>query len=151
MKIRNWTKRVKGMNVAHYLICNPYSKLGKSRMGNDHEENEELFFNAFMVVTNKIFERLARIANIVLDSSMNTVFITGYRGCGKTTFSKIMQAVMDSRIVLPQFDECLREEQELNYYDDRLLEELPAKYDISKSKIYNTISDKVYFEKSFNR
>ena len=87
-------RNMKNMNATHYLICNPYSKLGNSRMGNNTKDNEKCFFEIFMVISNKIYERMARIANVSLDSAMNTVFITGYRGCGKTTFSKILQAII---------------------------------------------------------
>ena len=95
MKTEVFKRKGESMNVTHYLICNPYSKLGNSQMGTNREENEELFLDLFMVITNKTYERLASVANVVLDSAMNTLFITGYRGCGKTTFSKYLQAVID--------------------------------------------------------
>lgn len=136
-------KKIKSMNAAHYLICNPYSKLGKSQMGNNTHDNEKCFFNSFMVTTNKTYERLARVANVVLDSAMNAIFITGYRGCGKTTFSKILQAIIESRIVMKKFNDCEDEERRLNQYDDKFLEELSKRYLESKETIFTILSDKV--------
>lgn len=134
-------RKIKNMNAAHYLICNPYSKLGRSQMGSNAKDNEECFFNSFMVTTNKTYERLARVANVVLDAAMNSVFITGYRGCGKTTFSKLLQALIDSRIELIKFEDCKEEERKLNQYDEKYLEELEERYNKSKEAVYVTLSD----------
>lgn len=136
-------RKIKSMNAAHYLICNPYSKLGNSQMGYNTSENEKCFFGSFMVTTNKTYERLARVANVVLDAAMNAIFITGYRGCGKTTFSKTLQAVIESRIVMKKFKDCEDEERRLNQYDEKFLDELPGRYEESKETIFKILSDKV--------
>lgn len=136
-------RNMKNMNATHYLICNPYSKLGNSRMGNNTKDNEKCFFEIFMVISNKIYERMARIANVSLDSAMNTVFITGYRGCGKTTFSKILQAIIDNRVQLPSFELSQQEEISLNSYDEKYIKEIPDLYLESMEKIHAFISDKM--------
>lgn len=141
MKSEVFKRKVKKMNVTHYLICNPYSKLGNGQMGTNRKENEEIFLDAFMVITNKTYERLASAANVVLDSAKNTLFITGYRGCGKTTFSKLLQAIIDSRINIMKFHESEDEQRRLNTYDDKFTEKLSENYAISEEKIYNILSD----------
>ena len=141
MKTEVFKRKVESMNVTHYLICNPYSKLGNSQMGTNREENEELFLDLFMVITNKTYERLASVANVVLDSAMNTLFITGYRGCGKTTFSKYLQAVIDSRVNLMNFHQSEEEERKLNSNVENFTGNLSENYKISEERIYNILSD----------
>lgn len=141
MKTEVFKRKIKKMNVAHYLICNPYSKLGNSQMGTNREDNEEIFLESFMVITNKTYERLASVANVALDSAKNSLFITGYRGCGKTTFSKLLQAIIDSRIRLMKFHDSEKEEKRLNAYDDKFIEKLSENYAKSEENIYKILSD----------
>ena len=70
-------------NVSHYLISTPFSTVNNVNYGNTL--TPEIFKNNFLVYDNlKIIE--ADIINYLDDIAQNTVLITGYQGCGKTTF-----------------------------------------------------------------
>lgn len=70
-------------NIAHYLISTPFSTLNNLNYGNKLDqqlfEKEFLVYDGLQDVENEIIEYLQ-------DISQNTVLITGYQGCGKTTF-----------------------------------------------------------------
>lgn len=114
MECSTLMKMINRMNAAHYLECNPYSQIGNSRMGKDIAEGEICFFKNFLVQSSSTFDRLNTIAKALSDPSKNTVFITGYRGSGKTTFSKYLQAIIEGRYPLPDFKECKKFDMEFN-------------------------------------
>lgn len=70
-------------NIAHYLISTPFSALNNLNYGNkllpELFEKEFLVYDGLMDIEKEIIEYLK-------DISQNTVLITGYQGCGKTTF-----------------------------------------------------------------
>lgn len=70
-------------NMSHYLISGPFSTVNNANYGNtltpELFEKEFLVYNSLRSIENDIFSYLD-------DISQNTVLITGYQGCGKTTF-----------------------------------------------------------------
>lgn len=70
-------------NIAHYLMSTPFSYLNNLNYGN--KLSPELFEKEFLVYKNlDVIEQ--EIIQYLKDISQNTVLITGYQGCGKTTF-----------------------------------------------------------------
>lgn len=70
-------------NIAHYLISTPFSTLNNLNYGN--KLNPELFEKEFLVY-DSLLDIESEIIDYLQDISQNTVLITGYQGCGKTTF-----------------------------------------------------------------
>ena len=97
-------KLINRMNSAHYSECSPYSKIGNCRMGINEEVSEKCFFKNFLIQPNYTYERLATIIETSRDPSKNTIFITGYRVSGKTTFFRYLQAIIEKRAMLPPLD-----------------------------------------------
>ena len=52
-------KLINRMNAAHYLECNPYSKIGNPRVWINKEVSETCFFKNFLIQSNYTYERLA--------------------------------------------------------------------------------------------
>lgn len=90
-------ERLNGMlekvNAPSYLIANPFSKLGNEDLNGT--VTTEVFFRNFCLLSNEYYERLVDIQRVAEDPNMNTVFITGFRGCGKTTFARYLAAVVN--------------------------------------------------------
>lgn len=73
----------KESNIAHYLMSTPFSSLNNLNYG--YKLQPELFKKEFLVYNNlDLIEQ--EIIDYLDDISQNTVLITGYQGCGKTTF-----------------------------------------------------------------
>lgn len=70
-------------NIAHYLMSTPFSYLNNLNYGN--KLTPELFEKEFLVYKN-LDAIEEEIIQYLKDISNNTVLITGYQGCGKTTF-----------------------------------------------------------------
>lgn len=79
----------KEKNMAHYLISTPFSALNNYNYGNkllpDLFEKEFYVDAGLLDIENEIVDYLD-------DISQNTVLITGYQGCGKTTFVNYLVA-----------------------------------------------------------
>lgn len=68
---------------------------------------EEDFYEHFYVCSNKTFERLSSIIKLLESPRLNTMIITGYRGCGKTNFLNFCKSIMENKIKTPQFNNVL--------------------------------------------
>lgn len=78
-------KLEKERNVAHFLSSTAFSSIGNAHYGGDL--THEIFRNRFYVTSSDLENlKVSICADIVDDMSRNMVFITGFRGCGKTTF-----------------------------------------------------------------
>lgn len=53
------------------------------------------FLKELYIKNNKTYERLATVCNVINNTERNLVVITGYRGCGKTNFLKLIQYISD--------------------------------------------------------
>lgn len=57
------------------------------------------------IKNNKTYERLAIISKVFNNAERNLVVVTGYRGCGKTNFLKLVQYISDGNKPLEGFEE----------------------------------------------
>ncbi len=100
----------------NYLISDPFSKIGNADLGG--KINDKLFFNEFNVISSKTYLRLAMILDVVKDPNKNTIFITGFRGSGKTTLVNLLKQIVDNNITLPSIQSIYNEETEDRDFDE---------------------------------
>ena len=117
---------INSVKPKNYLISDPFSKIGNADLGG--KINEELFFNEFNVISSKTYLRLAMILDVVKDPNKNTIFITGFRGSGKTTLVNLLKQVVVDNITLPSIQSICDEETEDRDADecDRILKRCNA-------------------------
>lgn len=96
------------ISSADYLISNPYSS-SCNRVFKSLFKSED-FLNMFYFMSNKTYERLATIASLSNDATKNTVFITGFRGCGKTCFMNLLDNIISDKYCIPNYNECKNED-----------------------------------------
>lgn len=94
----------------NYLISDPFSKIGNTDLSGTITEC--LFYKNFNVISSKTYLRLAMILDVVKDPNKNTIFITGYRGSGKTTLVNLLKQVINNNVVLPSIQSVYKEESE---------------------------------------
>ena len=99
------------ITASDYYISNPYSSSCNKAFKRIFKSSD--FLKYFYLLSNKTYERLATIANVSEDSTKNTIFVTGFRGCGKTCFMNLLNSMINSEYNLPEFKECKRIEKEL--------------------------------------
>lgn len=137
------------ISVADFLVANPNSSTCNKAFKKIFSETD--FLKEFYIVSNKTFERLAEIAYVSNDITKNTVFITGYRGCGKTCFMNFLDKIVRNEYVIKSYSECLNTNIELIrdvYKNQRIIldnffsreecneiEELKKEYSKSKKRI----------------
>ena len=95
------------ISSADYLISNPYSS-SCNRVFKSLFKSED-FLNMFYFMSNKTYERLATITSLSNDTTKNTVFITGFRGCGKTCFMNLIDGIISGKYNIPSCDQCKKE------------------------------------------
>jgi energy-coupling factor transporter ATP-binding protein EcfA2 len=86
-----------------YLIANSFSLLGNEDMNG--VITDSIFFESFHTISCKTIKRLASIIALDKDRKKNTVFISGYRGSGKTTFANFLKNIIEGKISLPSMDD----------------------------------------------
>lgn len=134
------------INSADYLISNPYSsscnKVFKSIF------KSEDFLNKFYFMSNKTYERLATITSLSNDTTKNTVFVTGFRGCGKTCFMNLLSSIISGKYNIPSYVECKKEDITLvkRFYGSGLetecmkeIAEIEECYNLSEKNIINEL------------
>lgn len=82
------------LEANRFLIANPFSKLGNENLNN--LITKELFFEKLHVVSNKTNDRLFEFLKIKENPTTNSIFMTGYRGCGKTTFIRYLESIIEN-------------------------------------------------------
>lgn len=93
------------ITVTDFLVANPNSSTCNKAFKRIFGGTD--FLKEFYIVSNKTFERLAEIAYVSNDITKNTVFITGYRGCGKTCFMNFLDKIVKGEYVLKGYNEYL--------------------------------------------
>lgn len=104
-------KMFNSITASDYYISNPYSSTCNKAFKRIFRSPD--FLKHFYLLSNKTYERLSTIASVSDDSTKNTVFVTGFRGCGKTCFMNLLNAMINSEYTLPGFEECKENEKTL--------------------------------------
>lgn len=134
------------ISPADYLISNPYSS-SCNRVFKSLFKSED-FLDSFYFMSNKTYERLATITSLSNDKTKNTVFITGFRGCGKTCFMNLLSSIISDKYSIPSYDVCKNEDISLvtkfygsGFENERKKEiaEIEGKYSASKKEIINEL------------
>ena len=96
------------------------------------------FLRELYVKNNKTYERLATVCNVINNEERNLVVITGYRGCGKTNFLRLIKYIADGGTDLETLEDL--ERIELDYAQDieDLKSLIQSDYEKSVEKIRNT-------------
>jgi len=84
-----------------YLVSNPFAGISNERL--DGVLTKDIFWQIFFVTCIKYYERVASIVAAAEMSDTNTVFITGFRGSGKTTFIRYVETLIDGKEKLFKF------------------------------------------------
>ena len=104
-------KMFNNISAADYYISNPYSSMCNKAFKKIFCSKD--FLKYFYLLSNRTYERLSTIANVSEDSTKNTIFITGFRGCGKTCFMNLLNSLIISEYEIPEYKECKEQEKEL--------------------------------------
>jgi len=109
-------------DVAHYLTSNPFSGLANANLNGCL--TKELFFTHFHVQSLMMCARMAAIFSVSMSTRKNTIFVTGFKGCGKTTFANfIIEVLTGSRkIILLDEADIYRRKTRLADLNDRYKE-----------------------------
>lgn len=102
------------------------------------------FFKELYVKNNKTYERLAIVCNVINNEERNLVVITGYRGCGKTNFLRLIKYIAEGGTDLEPLKEL--EQSDLYYaQNSEDLKNLILKdYEKSKEKMRNIFYGDMY-------
>ena len=102
------------------------------------------FFKELYVKNNKTYERLAMVCNVINNAERNLVVVTGYRGCGKTNFLRLIKYIADGGTDLETLEEL--EQIDLNYSRDieDLKNLIQKDYEKSIEKIRNIFFGDMY-------
>ena len=102
------------------------------------------FLRELYVKNNKTYERLATVCNVINNEERNLVVITGYRGCGKTNFLRLIKYIADGGTDLETLEDL--ERIELDYAQDieDLKSLIQSDYEKSVEKIRNTFFGDMY-------
>ena len=95
------------LTVEQYYLMHPFSS--SSNIIYSKALSNIDYFKEFYTLSNKTFENLADIVNIVNNSVKNTIIVTGYRGCGKTNFLKFCEAVINKKHSIKKYQEVYNE------------------------------------------
>ena len=148
------------ITASDYYISNPYSSACNKAFKKIFKSQD--FLKYFYLLSNKTYERLATIAKVSEDSTKNTIFVTGFRGCGKTCFMNLLNAIVNAKFNLPEFGECKEEEKKLlsqmvqeKYEED--IGKIERKYKKSSEKISSILRTQLHIsnydcvEKNFSK
>jgi predicted AAA+ superfamily ATPase len=113
------------IDLDQYLIMHPFSASTKKVYEEALRGID--FFNELYIKNNKTYERLAIISKVFNNAERNLVVVTGYRGCGKTNFLKLVQYISDGNKPLEGFEE--RRKKDLENTDN--INDVNEKYAIS--------------------
>lgn len=129
-----------------YLISNPFSSSCNKVFKKIFKPED--FFSYFYFMSNMTYERLASITTLSTDTTKNTVFITGFRGCGKTCFMNLLNSIIESKYVIPDYDICKEAElsllREFSFFADideknKEISEVDDNYCLSSNNILNEL------------
>ncbi len=136
----NYTKELWDMinfvKPKNYLVADSFSKVGNADLGGVIDD--ELFFNEFNTMSSKTYLRLASILDVVNDLNKNTIFVTGFRGSGKTTFVNFVKQLVESKVQLPSIEDILKED--LMNREEEDIKRIKKNYNSDLEKIFNILS-----------
>ncbi len=130
------------IELQQFFTMHPFSSSEKKIY--DSALNGIDFFKELYVKNNKTYERLATICNVINNAKKNLVVVTGYRGCGKTNFLRLIKYIADGGADIETLEEL--EQIDLRYAND--IEDLRKLilngYEESIIKIRNTLFGAMY-------
>lgn len=157
-------KMINQISVSDFLVANPNSSSCNKAFKKIFKGTD--FLKEFYIISNKTFERLAKIAYVSNDITKNTIFITGYRGCGKTCFMNFLDKLIKDEFKLNKYEEYMDATVELmkdiydnqkyfvkyNFYreEQEEIEQVQKEYEDSNKKIEKTLASslKIYKEEN---
>lgn len=101
---------INNSSTASFLRANPFSQLGNDDINGSI--TRKLFFGKFLALNLAAYEKIIEILGVALSNNKNTIFITGYRGCGKTTFANCLIEILSDKYELVQLRTLIGE---MNY------------------------------------
>lgn len=126
------------IDLDQYLIMHPFSASTKKVYEEALRGID--FFNELYIKNNKTYERLAIISKVFNNAERNLVVVTGYRGCGKTNFLKLVQYISDGNKPLEGFEE--RRKKDLENTDN--INDVNEKYAISLQVIKRILFNELH-------
>ena len=89
-----------------YFLMHPFSV--SEKMAYKLALKDVDYYKSFYVISNKTYERLATICNVIHNTQKNLTIITGYRGCGKTNFLHLVKDLASGEISLETMENIYR-------------------------------------------
>lgn len=81
------------IELGQFFTMHPFSASEKNVY--DLALKEIDFFKELYIKNNKTYERFATVCHVINNAKKNLVVITGYRGCGKTNFLRLIKHISD--------------------------------------------------------
>ena len=130
------------IELGQFFTMHPFSASRKILYSSALEEID--FFKELYIKNNKTYERLAKVCNVFNNFEKNLVVITGYRGCGKTNFLRLIQYISEGNGKLETLEEL--KNADLNYAKESedLKNLIQKEYSKSRGNIRNILFNDMY-------
>lgn len=125
------------IGLDQYLTMHPFSASTKKVY--DEALSGIDFFKELYIRNNKTYERLALVSKVFNNSEQNLVVITGYRGCGKTNFLRLIQYISDGNKPLEGFETLKKREVEKADNVGDAEEKYATSYEVIKRTLFNEL------------
>lgn len=156
------------LSAKQFFTMSPYSGISNKYYAKVSKFTN--FFEDMYLISNKTYERLAKIAYMTGNNPTNCLIVTGYSGSGKTNFLRYCEAILNGRAQIKSYKESLGETKNLfrgilstdgvneddpSFFDEieketkrvNEIKKIEKAYADSLNKIQETLSHN-YFEKS---
>lgn len=130
------------IELHQFFKMHPYS--ASEKVLYDSALKEVDFFKEFYVKNNKTYGRLATVCNVINNKERNLVVITGYRGCGKTNFLRLIKYISDGKKGLETLEELRSMELDYAKNIDELKKQIQKDYKKTIAKIRTTFFNDMY-------
>jgi len=99
------------ISVEDFYVMHPFSATQNVVFSN--ALNGMDYLDNLYVISHKTFERLAILAKVSNSVSMNTIIVTGYRGCGKTNFLRFYESILKGEFIIENYSKIIK-----NYFSN---------------------------------
>ena len=130
------------INLDQYFTMHPFSATEK--MVYDQALTDINFFDNLYIKSCKTYERFATVSSVINNAGKNLIVITGYRGCGKTNFLRLIKYVFEGGNGIVRLDELLNQELESVGNNEELRKIIRKNYEKTIETIYTILNSHFY-------
>ncbi len=125
------------IELSQFFTMHPFS--ATERILYDTALKDIDYFNTLYIKSYKTYERLATICNVVDNVSKNLIVVTGYRGCGKTNFLRLVEHISEGNEIEESIGELYQEELECALGIEDLKDSITENFNESLKRIRSSL------------